>query len=702
MLLALLLSAQALALNCDEVMNLARLAVPEPVIVETIEGSGEWRQGDAPELIACLEREGASPTLVAALRTWAETSQVPDRTAGEPATTQEKQKKPEPPPGPPPLPLPEGLSESALRRSNSAVALLLPRVEEGSAEQRALAGVWLGQALLELGMLHSAERFFLESAHAQVEGPSTAHAWLGLRAVAERSGDLHALEELVFATPLERWPRGSQGVGYWLTGLRLYEASSLSDARKVLAQISERDPELYLRGLYLQGIIHNTQGKLKSGVKCFRDVFRHEVPEGLDPAAQGRISRLKDLSVLNIARVYYSIERFDEAEKFVTLVPARSELWDESRLVLAWSRFMRNKPSEANAALDEVSITGSDPEHALLRALISFATEDPTEAASRLAPLEAERPSLEAMKAALSSKDRPPGELYARWLAPDMASLPPQWLLTRVHHDAELSGVLAHIAAIDAEAEIAKRKVRRLPEDQLARLREGLPEARALLVSRAEARLRSLLEREHARLADLLRQAEIIRMEVIPPGDPRQVEALRALLQEADGELSSEIRFRIAEAPSTPAAERQSLLEQILVDTPDYARNDDVMLALAELHWLEGRRDEATAQLQRLLTLAPESRDVPRAQALLGDDAFERRDWAAARARYQAALIEKEPVTSCYARYRLAWVSWAEADHAQAVAGLDAILREPCGPEPLLKAAEADHDRMRRDPRVKP
>lgn len=680
---------------------MARLAVPEPIIVETIAGSEDWGRDNAPALIACLEGAGASPTLISAVKTWASTAPNVQPEGGAAPTTPTERRAPVPP-APPPLPLPEGLTESELRRPRKAVALLLPRVEEGSAEQRALAGVWLGQALLELGMLHAAERSFLESARAQADEASAAHAWLGQRKVAERTGDFHALEDLVFATPLERWPRGSQGVGYWLTGLRLYEASSLSDARKHLAQISEHDPELYLRGLYLQGIIHNTQGKLKSGVKCFRDVFQHEVPEGLDPAAQGRISRLKDLAVLNIARVYYSIERFDEAEKFVTLVPARSELWDESRLVLAWSRFMRNKPSEANAALDEVSTTGWDPEHALLRALIGFATEDPTEAASRLAPLEAERPTLEAMKAALSSKDQPPGALYTRWLASDETSQAPAWLQARLHHDAELSGVLAHIAAIDAEADIAKRKLRRLPEDQLARLREGLPEARAALVSRAEARLRSRLGREHDRLADLLRQAEIIRMEVIPPGDLRQVEALRALLQETDGELSSEIRFRIAEAPGTPAAERQSLLEQILVDTPDYARNDDVMLALGELHWLEGRRDEATAQLQRLLTLAPESRDVPRAQVLLGDDAFERRDWAAARARYQAALTEKEPVTSCYARYRLAWVSWAEADHAQAVAGLDAILREPCGPEPLLKAAEADHARMRRDPRVKP
>ena len=72
---------------------------------------------------------------------------------------------------------------------------------------------------------------------------------------------------------------------------------------------------MYLRARYLEGIIYNKQGKLKSSKRAFMDVVRHPI-EAATKASLDRQQALKDLALVNIGRMYYKIERFEDASKY--------------------------------------------------------------------------------------------------------------------------------------------------------------------------------------------------------------------------------------------------------------------------------------------------------------------------------------------------------------------------------------------------
>ena len=125
-------------------------------------------------------------------------------------------------------------------------------------------------------------------------------------------------------------------------GVRLYEQDRLADARRYFGQISTKS-ELYLKSKYFEGVIFNQQGRLKSAVKAFRDVIRDA--EGVQLRNERElqdVSDITDLSLINVARIYYGIQRFDEASKYYQMIPRTSKYWAESLFEYSWSSFMQN------------------------------------------------------------------------------------------------------------------------------------------------------------------------------------------------------------------------------------------------------------------------------------------------------------------------------------------------------------------------
>ncbi len=48
-----------------------------------------------------------------------------------------------------------------------------------------------------------------------------------------------------------------------------------------------------------------------------------------DPRQAQEIDDIKDLSLMNIARIYYGLERFDNADTYYSMVPRESSYWAE-------------------------------------------------------------------------------------------------------------------------------------------------------------------------------------------------------------------------------------------------------------------------------------------------------------------------------------------------------------------------------------
>ena len=194
---------------------------------------------------------------------------------------------------------------------------------------------YLARSLEMLEMYHTAQYFFLKVVN---EGPNTPYFKYALPKLVKMSqytGDETELLKIAPKVPAEAYPRGSKNKMYYLMGLRQFSQKDLNGARKYFGQISSKSG-LYLRARYLEGIIYNKQGKLKSSKRAFMDVVRHPI-EAESKAALDRQQALKDLALVNIGRMYYKIERFEDASKYFDLVPHDSAYWPDALFSNAWA-----------------------------------------------------------------------------------------------------------------------------------------------------------------------------------------------------------------------------------------------------------------------------------------------------------------------------------------------------------------------------
>ena len=109
-----------------------------------------------------------------------------------------------------------------------------------------------------------------------------------------------------------------------------------------------------------------------------------------------------------------------------------------------------------------------------------------------------------------------------------------------------------------------------------------------------------------------------------------------------------------------------------------------------------GERDAAVALLRDMVTTWPKDEATLEGLQLLGDDAFARKDLSNARADFEASLLSHDPQTKIYAHYRLAWCSWAEGHHPDAITQMSAVAADNSDPT-LAKRAAEDLGRMRAD-----
>ena len=357
-----LASTQAWAIPCQEVDNMLKAGVPGNIVASAIRDSGaQYTASD----ISCLAKAGAPAAVLAVARTM---------TAAEEAT---------PVPAAVPVAAPRGIDAEddligsraraqrrdledsgggaeataaaaaspgavkeavRLMRNNkplSASLRLYDLLKSGNyPDQDTKIKYYLARSLEQLEMYHTAQYFFLKVVNQGPNTPYFKYALPKLVKMSQFTGDETELLKVAPKVPVEAYPRGSKNKMYYLMGIRNFAKSDLNEARKFFGQISSKST-LYPRARYLEGVIYNKQGKLKSAKRAFMDVVRHPV-EAKDKADLERQKSLIDLSLVNIGRMYYKIERFDDATKYFDLVRHDSVYWPEALFSGAWSNFMQN------------------------------------------------------------------------------------------------------------------------------------------------------------------------------------------------------------------------------------------------------------------------------------------------------------------------------------------------------------------------
>ena len=134
--------------------------------------------------------------------------------------------------------------------------------------------------------------------------------------------------------PVDRYPRQAKNQLHYLLGVQQYNKANratsiderdaaFAEARKNFEKVSSKS-SYYLPSRYIEGIIFNQQEKFKSAVRAFRDVYREEVDIYNDAREVRKMNDLKDLSLINIASIYYGIA--DMAKPHLTMAKSPDNL----------------------------------------------------------------------------------------------------------------------------------------------------------------------------------------------------------------------------------------------------------------------------------------------------------------------------------------------------------------------------------------
>ncbi len=571
--LALLWSGSAYALSCSEIMNMVNVNVPASIVVQTIDESGEEFSSDD---LRCLTNEGAPSEVIAAVKARMQATSAPkeepvvpaentrargggnssfedDEAVGDtkgkggsslrdlPEEGGEEDK------GRDPEKLDDAITAYNAKKPLTASLILFKLYQDKTyPDKESKILYYLAQSLFQLQMYHASQYFYIEVLKKGTANPYFKYALPKLVTIARYTGDESDLMRIVAKIPPEEYPRSAKNQLYYLLGLKYYQDEKLAEARNYFEQVSERDP-LYTRAQYLEGVIFNKQGKLKSAVRSFTQVARTR-GEAVTQQELEQLNGLRDLSLMNIARIYYGIEQFDNSNTYYGYIPRDSVYWPEAQFEGAWSNFMRN---DLNLSLGQLLTIQSPyfannefiPEAPILKALTFFTLCQYDDITRVLKGFESDyKPVHEEMKEFLKQYATEEGrkladQAYDRYFGSNPAPTKiPKSLFVRLLRNQELSGLVAHLNQLEVEeALIAEQKTQWKDEvgNQLLKI---IAEDRERLKQRAGRVMLGEMANVTNYLGELLTQAEIIKFEVADANRAKLTELAQGVKLEATGD----------------------------------------------------------------------------------------------------------------------------------------------------------------------
>lgn len=541
-------SRQAAALSCDDIMGMVNLNVPADVVAQTMKSSGANFSGAD---IACLTSAGAPAEVISQAQRQAAVAAEPTpisrpREEPPPSTmdsdeditsrriTRESSTKEDvdltdgPTTTGAPAAVEDAINEYQSKKYLASSLRLYQALDSGNYPQ-ATADIYyyLGRNLEALGMYHSAQYHYGVVAREHIDSQYFEYTLPRLVAIAEYTSDDTELAALIArgtVTP-ERAPRQARDMLYFLDGVARYRKEDLSGARAAFSQV-DANSVMGLKAKYFEGVVYNEQGKLKSAVRSFRDVYRGQV-DPRNEAEANELARLKDLALLNVARVYYGIEQYDEATKYYDLVPRDSAYWGVSVFENAWANFMLN---DLNKTLGMLLTVRSpfyrrdmyEPEAGVLRALTYFNLCDYKEVERLLIGFEDHyRPQYDEMLAFYESYATKEGrkvadEAWDTYFGREpRESVLPKALFNRILLNQDLVGVVRHLDIMGDELDLVGAQKDLWRDSMGPYLTQILEADEQRLKRRAGLLLLSEMANQANYLNDRLTQSEIIRFEVV-------------------------------------------------------------------------------------------------------------------------------------------------------------------------------------------
>ena len=549
-LLAVVVSPAAHALSCDEIMNMVEVNVPENIVVATIKDSGDQFSSDE---VGCLEDRGAPAAVVSQAKSQmlaeapavgpaagdlsteeeapaaapseldADEDVLGARSAREPADLPERGAA-----GADPNKIKEAIKLYKAKKPLTSSLMLYEMIDAGQfPEHETKMNYYLGRSLQDLEMYHAAQYHFMQVIRKGPENQYFAYALPQLVKIARFTGDDTELMRIVGKIPPDAYPRGAKRELFYLMGTRFYAKDELSKANKYFAQVSPKSP-LFLKAEYYRGVIFNEQGKLKSAVRSFRNVYKEEVDFYNDAGTLAEIEEIKSLALLNVARVYYGIQRYDEANKYYSLVDRNSVHWPEALFEHAWSNFMQNNLNDTLGQLMTIrsgffNEDDFNPEATVLRALTYFNLCEYKKVEKLLLTFEnSYRPMQSEMRDFIeqyaSSEGRKLSDQAWDTYFGDSKKIEttlPKSLFNRILRNQELAGLVTHMEMMGDEEDLIDQQKPRWRDSIGPYLKKIIETDRQRYQRRSGLLFLKEMARQSNKVADLLTQSEVIRFEVV-------------------------------------------------------------------------------------------------------------------------------------------------------------------------------------------
>ena len=419
-----------------------------------------------------------------------------------------------------PAPLAEAIQLNRAQRYLSASVLLHDLLVSGDwPAHDSRIRYELGRSLQGLDLPHAADHFYRSVLRKGTDDPMFGYALLKTLQTAEALGDDTTLRRIApRIADLSAVPDSARSTILYLQGLAAYEDADLQGALSALEAITleqPRGPEAF----YLRGVIYNEQGKLKSSVRAFRDLVRTE-GVSVDPELQAK-------AILNIARVYYSIEHFEDARLYYQQVPRGSDAWVQAVYERSWAELM---VGDTDGTLGDLLTVESPyftahrafPEASLLRAIAYFNLCDDAGIqhslatfARRSAPIHDELSALIADHRVDSGARA--GDVWQHYFGgeAEVQTALPGAFFAEALRGGELREAAVHLQRLDAEQQRAASQRRDWRDSVGATLADLYVQDQAALEQRAGRMLLREAASTVAELDELSAQADIIRLEAL-------------------------------------------------------------------------------------------------------------------------------------------------------------------------------------------
>lgn len=563
--LGLAIATPAMAVNCDQIVGMLEAGVPSNIVVDTVKNSGATYDDDD---LQCLAEKGAPAEVLDMARSMKadeepEPTGTDNRTKDEPdeleadgggievggndLTDLPEEGDEE---GKDPRIIKECIELYRAKKSLTASKCFFDLLESDEfPNAKSKLFYYMAKSLDDLEQYHGAQHYYMQVVRRGPKDPYFKYALPKLVAIAEYTGNDIELLRIVHKIPADQFPRQAKNHLFYLMGRREYEKKNLARSAKWFQQISSKS-NLYLRSKYYEGVINHERSKFRSAVAAFRDVYDSD-----NQPADGREAKeyaaLKDLSLINIARIYYELEKFDNADVYYQQVDRNSDFWAQSLFERAWTNFMLTRLNNTLGLLLTLRAPYYEsieynPESELLRALTFYYLCEYDEAKRQLLKFERDyKPMREELKTFLAEYSTEEGrkladQAYDAYFSNDHAnSKLSKQMMSTVLQNRDLNSIVEHLDMMDSEIETIDEQKSVWRDSVGAHLKKVIEKDRRRYKMRAGLALINELKTQNRKLADWLSQSQIIRFEIVDAERKNLEKKARDPLSLAEDEAST-------------------------------------------------------------------------------------------------------------------------------------------------------------------